>query len=115
MHEHSCMAYGVAHIENSSLFEIHFPYNNQFFAYQEGLAIASLHGQKVVNCWFCNYHWYSERWSEHRCNKKNPIHGPSDAMNCPDYLYSKWKVQRLCENIGAYRVLEPSVEDDTLF
>ncbi|MBR1769351.1 MAG: hypothetical protein IJ748_02735 [Bacteroidales bacterium] len=114
LHEHSCMSYGVAHIEDSSLFEIHFPYNNLFSAYREGLAIASLRGKKVINCWLCKHHWYSETWLEHKCNNNKPIKSPSDAMNCPDYLHSSRKAQRLCDNIGAYQVLEPNADDDTL-
>lgn len=116
IHDNCCSSYGIRHLEHHSLYEIHFPFDSDFMAYKKGLAIATLSGKSIKNCWLCQHHWYSELWSKHHCIHNHAISSPSDATQCPYYSYARWKAHRFSENISLpYKIVEPTEEDNTLF
>ncbi|MCR4659651.1 MAG: hypothetical protein K5650_05090, partial [Bacteroidales bacterium] len=106
MHNRCCNFYGLGHLEDETSFEIHF--SNECHAYKAGVAIANLKGFNVRNCWVCKYHWYSNKYSTHNCNRSISIKRPSDAQQCESYLFDRYKALSLeKETNNEYQIIWP--------
>lgn len=92
-------------------FEVHFreDYKN---IYEVGVALANLNDVFLKNCFVCKFQWHSNFYNKQMCKKNKEMNGPSDALKCDCFVYSKQKaLQIVAEYKGEYDV----VKDNVLF
>lgn len=95
-----CSEYGAHKYVMTSPFEIHYT----GYDYTLLIAIAHQAGFRFPNCYLCHYHWI-DHYEMHRCNRHQYVSSPSIAMNCPDYAFEDFKVNKIISNYKAYKSL----------